>query len=131
MRTRVFIVCSCLFATSVLGQATLTITNYGAVGDVIRFYSTTVGGSAKVTTTNVVTSADIGKVIEVFGVRLGTWAFITNNQDTLAIVTNVVGGNEKWLTILFNSLVTALKMFRSTSYSDQLAKEVKAKAGQP
>ena len=37
----------------------------------------------------------------------------------------------KWATILFNALVTALKMFRSTAYSESLAEKVADKVKTP
>jgi hypothetical protein len=71
------------------GQAaTLNVTNYGARGDAVWFSANTTSNSVLVTTTNQLSSADIGKVIELFGAGpLGT---STNHQDLLAVITNVV-----------------------------------------
>lgn len=36
----------------------------------------------------------------------------------------------KWVNVLFNAMVTALKMFRSTSYGEQLAEKAKQEVKQ-
>jgi hypothetical protein len=62
-----FLGCGLLFGSTDTTRA-LSVTDYGAVGDAVQFYVNTVSNSAVVTTTNQLSSADIGKSIEVFGV---------------------------------------------------------------
>ncbi len=60
------------------GTTTLNITDYGAVGDGIKFSVNTESNSTVVTVsgTNTFSSADVGKVIEVFGA--GPWVYYSN-----------------------------------------------------
>jgi hypothetical protein len=76
------------------GQTTLNITNFGAVGDAVRTWASTSSNSPVVWSTNITTSSDIGKVIELFGV--GPYTSLTNNQDLVATITNVSNGTN-WL----------------------------------
>ena len=73
----------------------LNVTDFGAAGDAVQFYVSTTAGSPVVTTTNQLSSADIGKTIEVFGVGQQTIGInsygvnSTNNLDLIATITNV------------------------------------------
>ena len=79
------------------------VTNYGAVGDAVQFHVNTVSNSLMVTTTNQLSSADIGKVIEVF--RVGTWRYGPNEngvwtndcEDLITTISNVVNGTNIYL----------------------------------
>ena len=92
-----------LMAISSQAQMTLNVTNFGARGDAVQFYVNTVGNSVVVTTTNQLSSADIGKAIEVFGVGTQTsgidsYGNNTNgNQDLVATITNVVNGTNIYI----------------------------------
>ena len=81
----------------------LNVTNYGAVGDAVQFHVNTVSNSLVVTTTNQLSNADIGKVIEVF--RVGTWRYGPNEngvwtndcEDLITTIANVVNGTNIYL----------------------------------
>jgi PKD repeat protein len=85
------------FAESLVAQTTFTVTDFGAVGDAQQVWVNTTAGSPVVSFTNTLTSADIGKTIELFGVGNinsgpGTLAYptVTNcNQDYIGLITNV------------------------------------------
>jgi hypothetical protein len=87
-------------------QITLNVKDYGAKGDAVQFYVNTVSNSVVVTTTNQFSGADIGKTIEVFRVGKPTYGknsygVITNdNQDLIAVITNVVDGTNLYLNVL-------------------------------
>ena len=85
--------------------ASINITDYGAVGDAVRFAVQTTSNSPMVSVlgTNRFTAADIGKVIEVF--HAGPWLNLNNNpasrvvvtnQDTICFITNVTEGTNLW-----------------------------------
>lgn len=85
--------------------ASINVTDYGAVGDAVRFTVQTTSNSPMVSVigTNRFSSADIGKVIEVF--RAGPWLHLNNNpsqpvvvtnQDTICLITNVTDGTNLW-----------------------------------
>jgi hypothetical protein len=82
---------------------TLNVTNYGARGDAVQIWASTVSNSAVVTFTNKLTAADIGKAIELFGVgaiNIGpnvNNVNATNNQDLIAVITNVVNGTNVYI----------------------------------
>jgi len=80
---------------SINAQTMLNVTNFGARGDATGFFVNTTSNSLVVTTTNSLSNADVGKVIEVFGGGpLGT----TNiHQDLLAYITNVVASTNLYL----------------------------------
>ncbi len=68
--------------------ATLNVTNYGARGDVLSLSVNTINNSYVVTATNQLSSADAGKVIEIFGA--GTPLTPTNSpQDFAAIIESI------------------------------------------
>ncbi len=81
----------------------LNVANYGAVGDAVQLFVNTVSNSVVVTTTNQLSNADIGKVIEVF--RVGTWHYGPNEngvwtndcEDLITTVSNVVNGTNIYL----------------------------------
>ena len=83
-------------ATSSQAQTTLNVTNFGARGDAVQFSVNTTSNSVVVTTTNQLSSADIGKVIELFGA--GRWG-VSNlyHQDLLATITNVVNATNLYI----------------------------------
>jgi len=81
-------------AAAAFGQTTLNVTSFGAVGDAVRTWASTSSNSPVVWSTNLTTSSDIGKVIELFGV--GPYTSLTNNQDLVATITNVSNGTN-WL----------------------------------
>lgn len=85
--------------------ASINVTDYGAVGDAVGFTVQTTSNSPMVSVigTNRFSSADIGKVIEVF--RAGPWLrlsnnaanpFVVTNQDTICLITNVTNGTNLW-----------------------------------
>src|ERR1700722_8660980 len=82
------------FAELPTGTTALNITDYGAVGDGVKFSVNTVSNSTVVTVsgTNTFSSADVGKIIEVFG--SGPWVYyggsaVVTQQDIICLVTNV------------------------------------------
>src|SRR5580704_19258924 len=82
---------------SVFGVAqasTLNVTDYGAKGDAVRTFASTVQNSTLITLspTNVLTGADVGKAIELFGVGPKTTG--TNYQDLIAWIVAVTNGND-------------------------------------
>jgi hypothetical protein len=84
-----------LMAISGQAQTSLNVTNFGAVGDAVQVWVSTVSNSPSVIFTNVLTSADIGKTIELFGV--GDFTTATNNQDLIAVITSVVNGTNAYI----------------------------------
>lgn len=87
------------------GQTNLDVTDFGAIPDAVQFYVNTVSNSyvVSVAGTNQFSSADIGKVIEVF--RAGPWVTYSNwgpvvtQQDIICLITNVTDGTNLTLTI--------------------------------
>src|SRR5215469_7012705 len=69
--------------------AALNVVNFGARGDAIQTFANTVSNSTQVTldSTNRLSGADIGKLIELFGVGPATSP--TNNQDLIATIVSV------------------------------------------
>jgi hypothetical protein len=99
-------------------QSVLSVTDFGAAGDAVQFYANTKAGSPLVTTTNIFSSADIGKTIEVFKVGVQTVGInsygvnSTNRLDLIATITNVVNGTNLYLstppqTAVQNTFATA------------------------
>ena len=84
-------------------QTVTNVIDFGAVGDAVQFYVNTVSNSVVVTTTNQLSSADIGKTIEVFKVGVQTIGInsygvnSTNHLDLIATITNVVNGTNLYL----------------------------------
>ncbi len=84
-------------------QSSLNVTDYGAVGDAVQLNVNTTAGSPLVTTVNQLSSADIGKSIEVFGVGMQTIGInsygvnSTNNLDLIAVITNVLNGTNIYI----------------------------------
>jgi hypothetical protein len=76
-------------------QISLNVKNFGAVGDAVQFYANTVRNSAVITTTNQLSSADIGKAIEVFG--CGAVTVAPNCEDMVTTIENVVNGTNIYL----------------------------------
>jgi hypothetical protein len=73
-------------------SATLSVTDFGARGDAVPFLASTVGNSTVITiqSTNHLSSADVGKLILLFGAGPSTTP--TNNQDLVATITQVSSG---------------------------------------
>jgi len=74
------------------GKTTLNVTNYGAKGDAVLTWASTVQGSATVTlvASNKLTKNDVGKIIEIFGAGPSTTG--TNYQDLIALIQAVTNG---------------------------------------
>src|ERR1700722_13554964 len=92
------LICAFCFFLSVFltrAQTSLNITDYGAVGDGVKFSVNTVSNSTVVTVAgaNTFSSADVGKVIEVFGagpwVSYSNWGAVVTQQDIVCLITNV------------------------------------------
>ena len=94
-----------LTVTSSQAQISLNVTNYGARGDAVQFFVNTKSNSVVITTTNKLTSSDIGKTIEVFRVGkitsgVNSYNIKTNDfQDVIATITNVVMGTNLYLSV--------------------------------
>ena len=73
--------------------STLNVTNYGASGDAVNFTASTTNasGAVTVTSTNVFSSADTGKIVELFGV--GTATSGGHFQDYVGTVVSVSGSS--------------------------------------
>ena len=97
------LLCLYLLAPAAYSQNTLNVTNFGAKGDAVQISVTTTLGSTLVTTTNVFSSLDIGKTIEIFAAGTqtsgtdSTGATTTNNQDLVATIIQVKGGTNVYL----------------------------------
>ncbi len=85
--------------------AMLNVVNFGARGDAIQTFANTVSNSTLITlnSTNRLSSADAGKLIELFGVGPATSP--TNNQDLVATIVSVAGGTN--VTVSRPACVTA------------------------
>jgi hypothetical protein len=115
--SRFFILLVCLalpgFRLSSQAQNSLNVTNYGAVGDAVQFFVNTVSNSVIITTTSPLSSADIGKAIEVFRVGAQTagvdsYGNTTNgNQDLVATITNVVDGTNIYVSKIAQATLTS------------------------
>src|ERR1039458_5616864 len=68
---------------------TLSVTDFGAQGDAAQILVSTVSNSSVITvqSTNQLSSADVGKLILLFGAGPATGP--TNNQDLIATITQV------------------------------------------
>ena len=92
-------------ASGFAAAANLNVLNFGAKGDAVQFWVGTTSNSVVVTTTNQLSSADIGKTMELFRVGTQTTGINfsgvqgTNNQDMIAVITNVVGGTNVFLSL--------------------------------
>ena len=75
-----------------LASATLNVTDFGARGDAVQTLASTTLSSTNVTLQagSMLSTADVGKVIELFGVGAATTA--TNNQDLIATILSVTNG---------------------------------------
>jgi hypothetical protein len=87
-------------------QSSLNVTDFGAIGDAGQFFVNTTAGSPMMTTVNPLSSADIGKTIEIFKVGVQTvgtnsyGVYSTNNLDLIATITNVVNGTNIFISAL-------------------------------
>ena len=90
--------------TTCHAQTSLNVTNFGARGDAVQFSVNTVSGSTVVSAagTNTFSSADIGKVIEVF--RAGPLVnydggVVVTQQDIVSLITGVSNGTNLSMSI--------------------------------
>src|SRR5580698_5262522 len=98
MKKTIVIIALAAFALGLLSfplpgkAATLNVVNFGARGDAIQTLANTVSNSTIVTmaSTNQLSAADVGKLIELFGVGPATSP--TNNQDLIAFIVSVANG---------------------------------------
>jgi hypothetical protein len=104
-----------LMETSSQAQMSLNVTNFGARGDAVQFYVNTVSNSVVVTTTNQLTSADIGKSIEVFSA--GKVTTPPNCQDMVATITNVIGGTNIYVSQVARATLT--NIFATYGHNNQ------------
>ncbi len=87
------------------GQTDLNVTNYGGRGDAVQFWVCTRSNSVVVTTTNQLSSSDIGKTVEVFGVGTRTHGMNSRgvvgygNQDLIAVITNVAAATNIYISL--------------------------------
>jgi hypothetical protein len=108
------------FRNSGQAQISVNVTNYGAVGDAVQFYVNTTSDSALVTTTSQLSTNDIGKVIELFGVGLptsgiGFFGNPTNaNQDMVTTISDVVNGTNIYLS--YNQFYASNTNFQHRAY---------------
>src|SRR5580692_11919959 len=74
----IYVFCFLFSILSACGQATINVTDYGAVGDAVELSVNTVSNSTVVSVagTNTFSAADVGKIIEVF--RAGPWVYYSN-----------------------------------------------------
>ena len=72
--------------------ASLNVADFGARGDAVQTLAMTVSNSAQISleTTNQYSAADVGKLIELFGV--GAFTSGTNNQDLIGFILSVTDG---------------------------------------
>lgn len=72
--------------------ATISVTDFGAVGDAVDFTCSTTSGSAQivVTSTNVFSGSDVGKLVQLFGAGASTSG--TNHQDYIGTLLSVSAG---------------------------------------
>src|SRR5215469_16181141 len=85
-------------------QTTLNVENFGARADAVQFSVNTVSNSTIVSVkgTNIFSSSDVGKVIEIFGA--GPWVYyggstVVTQQDIICTITNVTQGTNLWISI--------------------------------
>lgn len=100
------------FEVAIQAQVSVNVTDFGAKGDAVQFYVNTVSNSVVVTTTNKLSTGDIGKAIELFRVGKPTYGVnsygVTTNdwQDIVGVITNVVNATNLYLRVLPHSGVT-------------------------
>ncbi len=89
---------------SARSQTVLNVKDFGANGDAVRFSVNTISNSAVVSVagTNTFSSADVGKVIQVFGA--GPWihfhgGLVVTQQDIVSLITKVSDGTNLSLSI--------------------------------
>jgi hypothetical protein len=84
---------------------TVSVADYGAQGDAVQFWVGTTSGSPVITTTNQLSSADIGKAIEVFAAGPATGP--VNNQDLIATITQVINGTNVTISLPAGASLTS------------------------
>jgi hypothetical protein len=85
-------------------QQVLNVTNFGAIGDAVKFFANTTSNSVMVTTTNPIPSSAIGEAIEVFAAGVPTTS--SNNQDLVTSIANVVNGTNITLSLACEQTLT-------------------------
>ena len=94
-----------MVATNLLTTPVLNVADFGAKGDAVSFTVSTVSNSTVVSVmgTNTFSSADIGKVIEVFRagpwLSYSNWGVVVTQQDIICTITNVSQGTNLSLSI--------------------------------
>ncbi len=84
---------------------TLNVADFGAIGDATSFTVSTISNSTVVSVvgTNIFSSADVGKVIEVFRagpwLSYSNWGVVVTQQDIICTITNVSQGTNLSLSI--------------------------------
>ena len=86
--------------------AVWNVTNFGARGDAIQTMASCTINSPQVTlaATNALSSSDVGKLIELFGVGPSTSG--TNHQDLIATILAVTKGNQATISALAGNTAT-------------------------
>lgn len=100
-----------LFGGIASSQTLLNVTNFGAIGDATNIVVTVTSNSFVLTTGSILSSADVGKSIEVFGCGTNTYgvdSFGNNtngHEDMVCKITNVVSGTNIYIDGMpFNTL---------------------------
>ncbi len=111
------VICVCSFFLSVFSTraqtTSLNVTDFGATGDAVQFSVNTVSNSTVVSVagTNIFSSSDVGKVIEVFRagpwMTYSNWGVIVTQQDIVCLITNVSDGTNLSLSIPCGWTMTA------------------------
>ena len=111
------------------GASNLNVTDFGARGDAVQIVASTVRNSGNVTiqSTNRLSSADIGKVVLLFGA--GPYTSSTNNQDLLATVTQVSSGTNITVSLAAASTSTNVVGICGTQNTEAFQRCVDACAG--
>jgi len=88
--------------------AALNVTNFGATGDAVQILASTVSNSATVILdpSNALSSTDVGKIIELFGVGAVTTG--TNHQDLVGSIVAVTNGTNVTISMMAGLTATAV-----------------------
>jgi hypothetical protein len=130
------LVAGCLATMTISSQAqtTLNVANFGARGDAVQFFVNTSSNSVVVTTTNQLSSADIGKAIEIFGAGtpttgLDAYGDTNGNQDMVATIINVVNGTNIYVSQLAQATLTNTFATYGTDNQKNFANAIAAASG--
>jgi hypothetical protein len=118
-----------LLALPAWAQTTLNVTNFGARGDAVRMLVNTVSNSTVITvrSTNQLSSADVGKLILLFGA--GPYTTPTNNQDLIATITNVVNATNIYISSVAGATSNSIAATYGTQNATAFQNCVNAAAG--